>query len=159
MNIYIVGGANSAGQAALYLASRGSRVTLAVRGPDVRAEMSAYLVDRLYAHPQVTVRTSTEVTRVDGATSLEAVTLTDGEALTVMGNVLAGSNATLALDVTGGDLLIGTSGLAVAADLPRRPRGGVVDATVRDRARAVDARCVVPARVRWPHRLGAQLPR
>ena len=45
-------------------------------------------------------------------------------------------------------------GLAVAADLPRRPRGGVVDAAVRDRARALDARRLVPARVRRPHRLG-----
>ncbi len=49
--VTVIGGANSAGQAALYLASRGSLVILAVHGPEIRAEMSAYLVDRLYAPP------------------------------------------------------------------------------------------------------------
>ena len=42
--VTVVGGANSAGQAALYLAGRGSEVSLVVRGPDIAAEMSAYLV-------------------------------------------------------------------------------------------------------------------
>ncbi len=73
----VVGGANSAGQAALYLASRGSQVALAVRAADLRAGMSAYLVDRLIEHPMVSVFTSTEVTALDGADRLEAVTLTD----------------------------------------------------------------------------------
>jgi thioredoxin reductase (NADPH) len=50
--VTVVGGANSAGQAALYLASRGCQVTLAVHGPDVAATMSAYLVARLRAHPR-----------------------------------------------------------------------------------------------------------
>ena len=54
--VAVVGGANSAGQAALYLAGRGSEVSLVVRGPDIAAEMSAYLVDRLLVHPRVTVR-------------------------------------------------------------------------------------------------------
>ncbi|HLM90354.1 MAG TPA: NAD(P)-binding domain-containing protein, partial [Streptosporangiaceae bacterium] len=49
--VTVVGGANSAGQAALYLAGRGSEVSLVVRGPDIATEMSAYLVDRLLAHP------------------------------------------------------------------------------------------------------------
>jgi thioredoxin reductase (NADPH) len=75
--VTVIGGANSAGQAALYLASRGCAVTLAVRGEDVAAEMSSYLVDRLVADPQVTVRTSTEVTALAGGTALETVTLTD----------------------------------------------------------------------------------
>ena len=45
--VCVVGGANSAGQAALYLASRGCGVTLAVRGKDVASGMSSYLLDRL----------------------------------------------------------------------------------------------------------------
>ena len=45
--VTVVGGANSAGQAALYLAGRGSEVSLVVRGPDIATNMSAYLVDRL----------------------------------------------------------------------------------------------------------------
>jgi thioredoxin reductase (NADPH) len=75
--VTVVGGANSAGQAALYLAGRGNEVTIAIRGVDIGAGMSAYLVDRLLAHPQVTVRTSTRVTRLGGGTSLASITLTN----------------------------------------------------------------------------------
>jgi thioredoxin reductase (NADPH) len=75
--VTVVGGANSAGQAALYLAGRGSEVTLAVRGGDLSAGMSSYLVDRLLVHPKVTVRTGTEVTRLDGESVLQEITLTE----------------------------------------------------------------------------------
>ncbi len=75
--VTVVGGANSAGQAALYLAGRGSEVSLVVRGPDIAAEMSAYLVDRLLVHPRVTVRCRSEVTRLDGDDFLEEVSITD----------------------------------------------------------------------------------
>ena len=75
--VTVVGGANSAGQAALYLAGRGSEVSLVVRGPDIAAEMSAYLVDRLRVHPRVTVRCRSAVTRLDGGDFLEEVSITD----------------------------------------------------------------------------------
>jgi thioredoxin reductase (NADPH) len=75
--VTIIGGANSAGQAALYLAGRGCDVSLVVRGPDIAAEMSAYLVDRLLVHPRVTVRCRSEVTRLDGTDFLEEVNITD----------------------------------------------------------------------------------
>ena len=75
--VTVIGGANSAGQAALYLAGRGSEVSLVVRGPDIAAEMSAYLVDRLRVHPRVTVRCRSEVTRLDGGDFLEEVSITD----------------------------------------------------------------------------------
>ncbi len=75
--VTVVGGANPAGQAALYLAGRGSEVSLVVRGPDIATEMSAYLVDRLLAHPRVTVRCRSEVTRLDGGDFPEEVTITD----------------------------------------------------------------------------------
>jgi thioredoxin reductase (NADPH) len=74
--VTVVGGANSAGQAALYLAGRGSMVSLAVRGPDIAAEMPAYLADRLRAHPRVTLRCRSEVTRLDGGDFLQEVTIT-----------------------------------------------------------------------------------
>jgi thioredoxin reductase (NADPH) len=74
----VVGGANSAGQAALYLAGRGSVVTLAVRGDDLAAGMSSYLADRITAHPAITVRTSTEVTALHGDEHLDAITLRAG---------------------------------------------------------------------------------
>src|SRR6202012_4549234 len=73
----VIGGANSAGQAALYMAGRGSEVSLVVRGPDIAAEMSAYLVDRLRVHPRVTVRCRSEVTRLDGTDFLEEINVTD----------------------------------------------------------------------------------
>ncbi|MCW2494677.1 FAD-dependent oxidoreductase [Jatrophihabitans sp.] len=72
--VTVVGGANSAGQAALFLAASGNPVTIAVRS-DPAATMSAYLLDRLRAHPGVTIRTDTEVCALDGATSLETITL------------------------------------------------------------------------------------
>jgi thioredoxin reductase (NADPH) len=75
--VTVVGGANSAGQAALFLASRGCQVTLAVRGSDVAATMSAYLVARLRAHQRVQIRVDTEVTGLSGGSSLQRITLTD----------------------------------------------------------------------------------
>ncbi len=75
--VAVVGGANSAGQAALYLASRDSAVNLVVRGHDLFAGMSAYLADRLLATPHVTIRTDTEVAALHGDTSLRNVTLTN----------------------------------------------------------------------------------
>ena len=80
--VTVIGGANSSGQAALYLAERGAQVTIAVRRPELESTMSAYLVDRLKAHRRVSIRTSTEVTALHGDDSLTAVTLTsrtDGE--------------------------------------------------------------------------------
>ena len=88
--VVVVGGANSAGQAALYLAGRGSEVSLVVRGPDIAAEMSAYLVDRLLAHPRVTVRCRSEVTRLDGDNFLEEVTITDRTADTARAQPCSG---------------------------------------------------------------------
>jgi thioredoxin reductase (NADPH) len=75
--VTVVGGANSAGQAALYLASRGCHVTLAVRGSDVAATMSSYLLGRLRAHHRVAIRLNTEVTSLSGGPSLQRITLTD----------------------------------------------------------------------------------
>ena len=54
--VYIVGGANSAGQAALNFARHAKQVTLVVRGSDLLATMSTYLVDRITAAPNITVR-------------------------------------------------------------------------------------------------------
>jgi thioredoxin reductase (NADPH) len=75
--VSVIGGANSAGQAALYLASRDSAVNLVVRGSDLLAGMSAYLADRLMATPQVTIHTDTEVTALHGDAFLNRVTLTN----------------------------------------------------------------------------------
>jgi thioredoxin reductase (NADPH) len=74
--VVVIGGANSAGQAALFLASRGSPVDVVVRGPDLSAEMSDYLVRRLREHPHITIHLRTEVTALHGDEHLSAVDLT-----------------------------------------------------------------------------------
>jgi thioredoxin reductase (NADPH) len=74
--VTVIGGANSAGQAALFLASSDRLVTLAIRGPDIAAKMSRYLVDRILADPRIEVRTATEITRLGGEQWLERVTFT-----------------------------------------------------------------------------------
>ncbi len=75
--VTVVGGANSAGQAALFFASRGSEVSLVVRGPDIRARMSSYLVDRLVVDPRVTIHQSAEVSGLEGEARLERISITD----------------------------------------------------------------------------------
>jgi thioredoxin reductase (NADPH) len=79
--VTVVGGGNGAGQAALFLASCGCDVTVAIRRPEIESGMSRYLVDRLLANPKITVRSGTEVTRLDGGHVLESISLAgpDGE--------------------------------------------------------------------------------
>ncbi|GAA2148836.1 FAD-dependent oxidoreductase [Kitasatospora kazusensis] len=76
-DVYIVGGANSAGQAAMYLARTARRVTLLVRAPQLAASMSYYLLQRVEEAAAVTVRTDTVVEAVHGTDHLEALTLRD----------------------------------------------------------------------------------
>src|SRR6202012_3896125 len=71
--VVIVGAGNSAGQAAVFLASRVSRVHLLVRGDDLGKSMSRYLVDRIVQQPRVTVRLNTEVREVHGDEALKSV--------------------------------------------------------------------------------------
>ena len=71
--VVVVGGANSAGQAALYLASSGSPVHLVVRGDDLGARMSSYLVDRIAEDPRIQVHTRSHLVGLEGDDALEAV--------------------------------------------------------------------------------------
>lgn len=75
--VVIVGGGNSAGQAAVFLAERVSRVYVVIRGADMNKDMSRYLVDRVGRHPRITVRFCTEVREVRGDHSLTAVVTED----------------------------------------------------------------------------------
>lgn len=75
--VAVVGGANSAGQAALYLASHGCTVDLIVRAREVGEAMSTYLVERLLGDPRIRVITCTEVTELHGGQRLEAISVTN----------------------------------------------------------------------------------
>lgn len=74
-DVYVLGGANSAGQAALYLSRYARRVTLIVRADDLGARMSHYLVQQVEAAPNVEVRVQTEVVGGGGAGRLEHLVL------------------------------------------------------------------------------------
>jgi thioredoxin reductase (NADPH) len=74
--VTVVGGGNGAGQAALFLASCGCDVTVAIRRPEIESGMSRYLVDRLLANPRISVRGSTAVTSLSGEQVLESISLT-----------------------------------------------------------------------------------
>jgi thioredoxin reductase (NADPH) len=90
-DVYIVGGANSAGQAALYLARYARRVTLLVRAESLDAGMSHYLVRELEATPNVEVRTRTTVVGGGGEGRLQELVLSEastGEESTVAADAL-----------------------------------------------------------------------
>jgi thioredoxin reductase (NADPH) len=76
-DVALVGGANSAGQAALHLAAYARSVTMMVRADSLEAGMSRYLVDRVNAHPNITVLTGTRVIGAGGQPRLETVTVAD----------------------------------------------------------------------------------
>lgn len=88
-NVVIVGGANSAGQAALHLAQRAERVVIVVRADSLDERMSRYLIDRIDRTDNIVTRTRTRVAAVSGRDRLSAVLLesTDGstEELTAAG--------------------------------------------------------------------------
>lgn len=63
--VALVGGGNSAGQAAVYLAGQVERVHMVVRGPDLSAQMSRYLVERIKAQPNIVLHTDTEITALE----------------------------------------------------------------------------------------------
>jgi thioredoxin reductase (NADPH) len=76
-DIFVVGGANSAGQAAVYLAARARSVTILVRGKSLVSSMSHYLIEQVDSAPRISVRTCTEVVGAHGTGHLEQLTLRD----------------------------------------------------------------------------------
>jgi thioredoxin reductase (NADPH) len=76
--VLVVGGGNSAGQAAMFLAEHATTVCIAVRRP-LAATMSSYLVDRINAHPRIKVHERTTVTALAGSPTLQQATLTRGD--------------------------------------------------------------------------------
>jgi thioredoxin reductase (NADPH) len=76
-DVFIVGGANSAGQAAVYLAKHAKSVTILVRGPSLTKSMSHYLIEQVESYPNISVRTCTEVVEAHGTDHLDGLTLRD----------------------------------------------------------------------------------
>jgi thioredoxin reductase (NADPH) len=74
-SVMVIGGGNSAGQAALYLAQSNCGVTIAIRREDLSQSMSQYLIERIEADPQIDLLTGVEVQGLAGETRLEQVTL------------------------------------------------------------------------------------
>ncbi|MGK5115493.1 MULTISPECIES: FAD-dependent oxidoreductase [unclassified Geodermatophilus] len=77
-DVFIVGGANSAGQAAVFFSRYARSVCLLVRGSSLEASMSAYLIEQVAAIPAISVRTCTTVESAHGGEHLEALTVQDG---------------------------------------------------------------------------------
>jgi thioredoxin reductase (NADPH) len=76
-HVFVAGGANSAGQAAVNLARYAQQVTIVVRGESLAARMSQYLIDEIAATANIDVRTSTQIAAAEGTGELRALTLTD----------------------------------------------------------------------------------
>jgi thioredoxin reductase (NADPH) len=73
--VVVVGGGNSAGQASIYLAQQGCRVSIVVRRGDLTQSMSHYLIERIDADPRIEVVTDTEIRELAGDHHLDRVTM------------------------------------------------------------------------------------
>ena len=85
-DVYIIGGANSAGQAAMYFSKYARQVTMLVRGESLTKSMSQYLIEQIAETPNITVQAHSSVVEAKGETSLEAI---------VVENVLSGELTTV----------------------------------------------------------------
>ncbi len=87
--VYIVGGANSAGQAAMYFSRKSATVRMLVRGPSLERSMSKYLIDQIGATPNIVVETGTELLALEGEAHLSCLRLStpDGEIKRAAGSV------------------------------------------------------------------------
>ena len=73
--VYVIGGANSAGQAAVMFSKTSSKVTMVVRSESLQEKMSQYLVDQIAAIENIEVLTGTRVVDVEGSTTVESIRL------------------------------------------------------------------------------------
>jgi thioredoxin reductase (NADPH) len=74
-DVYVVGGANSAGQAAMYFSRYARRVVMLVRGSSLGASMSKYLIDQLQATPNIQIEFNSSVVEAHGDNHLEAISV------------------------------------------------------------------------------------
>ena len=74
-DVIVIGGGNSAGQAAIYLSQQGCGVSIVIRRSDLSSSMSKYLVDRIAVDPHIEILTDTQVRALHGDSHLESVVL------------------------------------------------------------------------------------
>lgn len=90
-DVYLIGGANSAGQAAMHLCKYARSVTLLLRGDSLDKSMSKYLIDQIKSTNNIAVKLLTQIAKVSGKDKLEAITLANletGEVESVPTNAL-----------------------------------------------------------------------
>ncbi|MEK7403265.1 MAG: FAD-dependent oxidoreductase [Gemmatimonadota bacterium] len=134
-DICVVGGANSAGQGALFFSRYARKVTMLVRAPDLQPTMSKYLVDRIRSAPNIDVVHSVEVASVQGDGALESVTVKNPD--TGAARVVPSSAMFIFIGVKphaesfAGVLELDEAGFVVTgADLPQehgKPRGWLLE--------------------------------
>jgi thioredoxin reductase (NADPH) len=126
--VAIVGGGNSAGQAALFLARTCATVQLIIRGGALAASMSRYLIDQIEQHPRIELMTHTEVTQLIGTDQLRAIELTNnqtGQGWTLLsGALFVFVGARPSTDWLDGQIARDEHGFVLTgADLPAGPPG------------------------------------
>jgi thioredoxin reductase (NADPH) len=77
--VFVIGGANSAGQGAVFLSRYASQVTILKRGKSLEESMSQYLIDQINGTKNIEVQLQTEMSAVHGSDRLEAITLRNSE--------------------------------------------------------------------------------
>ena len=129
--VVIVGGGNSAGQAALFLASTCTRVHIVIRGGSLDSSMSRYLLDQIERVPHITVTTGTQVSALIGNDELESVELVDAQGRTTtldVSGLFVFIGARPSTEWLGGQLAQDEHGfLLTGTDIPpaqRDPSGG-----------------------------------
>jgi thioredoxin reductase (NADPH) len=78
-HVFIVGGANSAGQGAMYFARFSSKVTMLIRGSSLQKSMSHYLIDQINSQDNIEVLTHSEIEEVSGEDRLEQITIVNNQ--------------------------------------------------------------------------------
>ena len=76
-HVIVVGGGNSAGQAAINSSRFARKVTIVIRGASLKSTLSSYLIDRILTEPRIEVKAFTEVTALDGDDRLRSIQLTN----------------------------------------------------------------------------------
>jgi thioredoxin reductase (NADPH) len=124
--VYLIGGANSAGQAAMHFSRYAAKVHMLVRGKSLTSSMSKYLIDQITATPNIVVETSTEVVSISGDNRVECLTLKtpQGEEKRAASSLFIFIGAAPKTDWLPGDVALDEKGFILAGpDLKARAPG------------------------------------